>query len=228
MPKVIFKFDKEKDLWNNWETVNYKSPWEKKQLNKILVLTDMCRGKKFEECKKEIEKFCKPMHNSPLLPLIIESFQKSWNKINDEFFKILEKITGKPMPFNRITGYLTTQMRCPYDPREPSFMVSMFANIPYALKICAHELMHIHFHNIYWSKIEKQVGREKTADLKEALTVLLNLEFRNLWILKDKGKDNEDQQKLRTFIEKQWKKEPDFDILLEKCVDYIKEQNDKC
>jgi len=222
MPKVIFKFDKEKDLWNNWATINYKSPWERKKLNKIPVLDKICKGKKFEKCKKEIEKFCKPMHNSSLLPLIIESFQKAWNKINDKYFKILEKITKKPMPFNKITGYLTTQMRCPYDPKEPSFMVSMFSNIPYALKICAHELMHIHFHKFYWEKIEEEIGREKTADLKEALTVLLNLEFKNLWILKDKGKDNKEQQKLRTFIEKEWKKESDFDVLLEKCVDYLK------
>jgi len=221
MAKVVFKFDKEKDLWNNWDTVNYISPWEGKKLNKIPILDEICKGKEFKECKKEIEKFCKPMHNSPLLPLIIESFQKAWNKINDKYFKILEKITGKPMPFNKITGYLTTQMRCPYDPKEPSFMVSMFANIPYALTVCAHELMHIHFHNTDWPKVEKQIGREKTANLKEALTVLLNLEFRNLLILKDKGKDNEDQQKLRTFIEKQWKKEKDFDVLLEKCVDYL-------
>lgn len=223
MQKVIFKFDKEKDLWNIWDTVNYISPWEGKKLNKIPILDEICKGKKFKECKEEIKKFCKPMHNSPLLPLIIESFQKAWNKINDKYFKILEKITGKPMPFNKITGYLTTQMRCPYDPKEPSFMVSMFANIPSALNICAHELMHIHFHNTDWPKIEKQIGREKTANLKEALTVLLNLEFRDLLILKDKGKDSKDQQKLRIFIEKQWKKEPDFDILLEKCVDYIKE-----
>lgn len=221
MPKVIFKFDIEKDLWNNWDTVNYISPWEGKRLKKIPILDEMCKGKKFEECKEELEKFCKPMHNSQLLPLIIESFQKAWDKVNDEFFKILEKITGKNFPFEKVTAYLTTQQRCPYDPKEPSFMVGMFSSIPHALKTCAHELMHIHFHNTDWPKIEKQIGKEKTADLKEALTVLLNLEFRNLWILKDKGKESESQQKLRTFIENQWKKKKDFNFLLDKCVKYL-------
>lgn len=222
MPKVIFKFDKEKDLWNNWATVNYESPWGEKKLNKIPILDKICKGKEFKGCKKEIEKFCEPMHKNPLLFIIIESFQKAWNKINNEFFERLEKITKKSLSFNKITAYLTTQARCPYDPEEPSFMVSMFASIPHALKTCAHELMHIHFHKFYWKNIEEKIGKEKTADLKEALTVLLNLEFRDLWILKDKGKDNEEQQKLRTFIEKQWKKEPDFHILLDKCGNYLR------
>ena len=80
--------------------------------------------------------------------------------------------------------------------------------------------MHIQFHNTYWPKIEKQIGKEKTADLKEALTILLNLEFKDLWFVRDEG--YEIHQELRKFIEKEWKENPDFDILMKKCVEYLK------
>ncbi|MBW6442297.1 hypothetical protein K0A97_00755 [Patescibacteria group bacterium] len=223
MPQVKFKFDKRKDIWNHWDTSNYISPWTKKKANDFTEIDKICKNKGLEECKKDVEKFLKPIHDNKLLYSVIEAFQRSWDNINDEYFRILKKITGKPMPFDMITGYLTTQKRCPYDPKEPSFMVSIFSSIPNALKVCAHELMHIHFHNTDWPRLEKQVGKEKTSNLKEALTVLLNLEFKGLWILRDEGYDSDDQQKLRDFIEREWKKEKDFDSLLNKCVDYLKE-----
>jgi len=221
MPKVIFKFDKEKDLWNNWDTVNYKSPWEKDTDKKIIPkLTKICKGKKFEECKEQLNKFYKEFYKSPVIQITVKAFQESWNKINDEFFKRLEKIMKKHFPFKKVTAYLTSQGRCPYKDKEGWFMVSFFSNIFYAMMTAGHELMHIHFHNTYWPEIEKQIGYEKTTDLKEALTVLLNLEFKDLWFIKDKGYPK--HLELRKFIAKEWKKEKDFDVLMKKCVKYLK------
>ena len=99
-------------------------------------------------------------------------------------------------------------------------MVSLFYSLPASLSTCGHELMKIFFHNTYWPEIEKKIGKEKTDDLKEALTVLLNLEFSDLWVAEDHGYGP--HQNLREFIEKQWKKEKDFDKLLDKCVKYLK------
>ena len=221
MPKVIFKFDKEKDLWNNWATVNYKSPWEN-MYKQIPILTEICKGKKFEECKYKLGEFNKIVYESPLIEVVINTFQKAWDKINDKYFKRLERIMKSKFPIKEVTAYLTTQYRCPYNEEEAWFMVSFFSSIPKAMQIAGHELMHLHFHKTYWPKIEKQIGKEKTADLKEALTVLLNLEFRNLWFVKDEGKNNEQQQKLREFIIQEWKKKKDFDVLIKKCVKYLK------
>jgi len=153
--------------------------------------------------------------------LIIESFQKAWNKINDEYFKRLKKIMKHQFKFKQVNAYVTTVTRCPYNSYEkPWFMFSFFRDIPNALKTCGHELMHIHFHNTYWPEIEKKIGKEKTSDLKEALTVLLNLEFRDLWFVPDIGYSS--HKKLREFIRKEWKKKKDFDVLLDKCVEYLK------
>lgn len=223
MTKVIFEFDKEKDLWNNWFAINFSSKLEKdKKFNNIPKLEEKCKDKKFEECKLDIEKFHKKMYNSFLITETIKSFQSAWDKINDEFFTRLKKITGNKFPFKEVKAYITTQSLCPYDYKEGSFMISFWSNIPDMLRLSAHELMHLDFHNNNWDEIEEKIGKEKTEGLKEALTILLNLEFKDLWFVSDKGKDNEDQQKLREFIKKEWLKEKNYKSLLEKCVIYLK------
>jgi len=220
MPKVKFVFDKEKDLFNIWETCNKSSSWYDHKKNISSTFLEICEGKEFDKCKKELEDYRTKMYNSRLIELFVDSIQKAWNKINDEFFKRLEKITKRKFKFEKINAYITTVMRCPYNYQEPSFMVSFFRDLTGALSTCGHELIHIQFHNTYWNDIERQTGKEKTADLKEALTVLLNLEFKDLWFVEDKG--YEPHKELREFIEKEWQKKKDFDVLMKKCVTYLK------
>ena len=221
MPKVIFKFNKEKDLYNIWETCNSSSNWYdfKKTIHSIFL--DICEGKKFEECKGELKRYRDKMHDSGLIEIFVKSVQEAWNKINDEFFKRLERIMKKSICSKNFTGYVTTIIRCPYDYKKKSFMISFFRDLPHVLSTTGHEIMHIQFHNTYWPEIEKQIGKEKTADLKETLTILLNLEFKDLWFVEDTG--YEPHKQLRKFIEEQWEKEKDFDVLLEKSVKYLKE-----
>lgn len=220
MPKVIFKFNNEKDLRNIWRTCNFNSGWHdfKKNLNKDVL--KIAQGKSFEECKDRLEEHYKKLHNSELIKIFVESLQKAWDKINDEFFKRLEKIMKRPICSKTFVAYITTMGRCPYNPDKKFFMVSLFYSFLNALTTCGHEIMHIQFHNTYWKNVEEKIGKEKTADLKEALTVLLNLEFKDLWFVKDRGYDS--HQELREFIEKEWKEEKDFEILIKKCIEYLK------
>lgn len=220
MPKVTFKFDKEKDFYNIWETCNKDSSWYDHKKNISPTFLKICEGKEFDICKEELEEYRTKMNNSGMIEIFVESLQKSWNKINNEFFKRLEKITKRKFKFENVNAYITTVMRCPYNYNEPSFMVSFFKDLLSALSVCGHELIHIQFHNTYWDKVEKEIGKEKTADLKEALTVLLNLEFKDLWFVEDRGYDT--HKNLRNFIVEEWKKEKDFEKLLERCIDYLK------
>ncbi len=217
MVKVLFKFDKEKDLWNHWHKSNWKSSWANFKIQPDIK--KICEGKKFEECKEELSKYLSKLQNSELVLLEINSLKEYWNKIEKEFFKRMDTLMKKKFDKN-IFAYLTTTGICPYDPDEPSFMFSLFYSLPHQLQTCGHEIMHLYFHKFYWDKIESQIGKEKTGDLKEALSVLLNIEFRDLWFAKDYG--YEPHNKLREFILKGWQKENDFEKLLEKCVDYFK------
>ncbi len=228
MVKVIFKFDKEKDLWNNWFAVNFKSNLEKgRKFNNIPKLQEVCENKNFEKCKKEIEKFHEKIYSSYLINETLKSFQSAWENIAEEFFKRLKKITGNQFPFENVTAYLTTQGLCPYDHKKGSFFISLWSNLPSMLKTSGHELMHLGFHNNNWKEIEEKIGKEKTEKLKEALTVLLNLEFRDLWFVKDKGKNSKEQQELREFIKKEWLKNKNYKSLLDKCVIYLKNSKEK-
>jgi hypothetical protein len=84
----------------------------------------------------------------------------------------------------------------------------------------------MHLHNTdWWDKVEKKLGNKKTHDLKEALTELLNLEFKDLWIVDDRSYPNHIQ--LREFIKKEWMKEKDFDKLTEDCIKWIKKNGVK-
>jgi hypothetical protein len=99
--------------------------------------------------------------------------------------------------------------------------VNFFGGISNALHTSGHEIMHIHFHNSkHWEVCEKELGWNKTMDLKEALTVLLNLEFYDLWIIPDGGYPN--HVELRRYIAQQWKKEKDFDKLIDSSIRWIK------
>lgn len=223
MPKVAFKFDREKDIFNIWDTCNFKSNWTndfKKGIPEPIL--KLCEGKKFEEVRDKLRKYQEKIHSSALIPVVEESYNKAWSKIEDGFFARLKKIMKNPICFDNVKGYLTIIGRCPYnyDKKDPFFYVNLFNGIHSAMKTSAHEIMHIQFHNTYWPKVEKQIGKEKTGDLKEALTVLLNLEFKDLFIVSDTGYSV--HQKLREFISEQWKENPDFDVLMDKCVEWLK------
>ena len=97
MPKVIFQFDKEKDLYNIWETANSQSKWYdfKKGLSQNII--DMCNGKKFEECRSKLEKTTKNVYSTGLIEIYIEFLEKAWNKIEKEYFKRMETIFKKKL-----------------------------------------------------------------------------------------------------------------------------------
>ena len=223
MPKVVFKFDKEKDAKNYYDCANSDPHWGNDFTKSLRpeVLKKL-KGKKWTEVRKDTINMLKRGYSQDKerKEKKFKKIQKSWNKINDEYFKRLERVMKKPICCKKFIGYVTTMGRCPYNYKEPSFMISFFRPLLHVLNTTGHEIMHIQFHNTYWDYVEKQLGKEKTADLKEALTVLLNLEFGDLWFVYDIG--YEPHKELRKFIEKQWKKNPDFDILLDKCIKYIK------
>lgn len=218
--KIIFKFNKEKDLYNNWETCNRKSRFADFASRMPPPILKITKRKKYSSCKKQLEKYLKEIYNSNSIKIFEKAINQAWKSIEKEYFERVERITEKPLKIKKITGYITTASRCPYSFKEKWFMIKYFSSIANALQIAGHEILHFHFYKNYWKQIEKEIGRDKTEDLKEALTVLLNLEFNDLWFVIDKGYDS--HQKLRKFITKQWKKEKNFGVLLDKCIKYLK------
>lgn len=216
---VDYKFDKEKDLHNVWATCNWNSKWFDFASRMPPQLVKKLKGKEFAACQDTLREYSKKVYNPKMIKISENAVNQSWRLIEKKYFDRLEKITGRPFVNKKIKAYLTTVPRCPYNTEDNWFMVNYFSSIPQMLATSGHEIMHLHFHQNYWESMEKKIG-DKTGELKESLTVLLNLEFNDLWFVGDKGYDS--HQKLRSFIIKQWEKNKDFDVLLDKCVHYIR------
>jgi len=220
MPSVQFIFDKEKDLYNIWRTANPQI--DDRDFSDVLPkeILKITKGKEFAKCRLDIEKFYIKTYNHQFLNVFLETVRKFWSFIEKDYFTRLSDITKKPVYTEKFTAYLTTIFKCPYDYKENWFMFNFFSSIFDILKTCGHEIMHLQFHHYFWNDIEKQIGKDKTDTLKEALTVLLNLEFRDLWFSTDRGYS--EHKELREFIVKTWEEKKDFQLLLDKCVNYLK------
>jgi len=219
MPQITFKFDKNKDTWNIWDKSNRKSSFGEDWGKSIpLRLIEISKGKPIKEAKKNIEKYSTKFYNSDFIKVFIESVKKLWDLEEKEFFNRLEKITGNPFK-KKLTCYITTIGVCPYNISEKWFMCSAFNNLTGAISTIAHETLHFHFFEHDYKKVEKQIGKKKTEDLKESLTILLNLEFRDLCFTTEKGYPN--HQELRKFIAEEWKKDKNYEELIKKCVKYL-------
>ncbi len=222
LPILTFKINKERDILNAWELCNVSLPWaeptEKKPLEKNYK--NLWKDRDFKECREEIWDSMRGLYNSEIVEAFRNSVEKSWKGLNQEYFSRLEKVTSKPIYAPNFTAYITTVGRCPYNIEDNSFMLSIRRPLLQCLRTSGHELMHLQFTHYFWKDIATQIGNTKTSDLNEALTTLLNLEFGDLWLVEDKGYPV--HRELRSFIENQWKNNPNFDNLLEKSVDYLK------
>lgn len=221
MAIVKFQFSKERDINNIWETCNSGKSFGKDFSADVdqKIKTEISK-KNFKEAKEFLEKINEKIYSSHILKSLADCLNESWNTIEKIYIERLEKITKRKICSNSINGYITTISRCPYNPNESYFMVYCFENIFNAMRTAGHEIFHLQFHKYFFDKVEKEVGKEKTHYIKEALTVLLNIEFLDLWFSKDRG--YELHKELRKFIEKEWKQEKEFDKLIDKCIDFVK------
>lgn len=107
----------------------------------------------------------------------IAHIQKDWESISADFEKRAEAIFGVSLP-NKVTAYLTINSRHPYNISNDFFFVSSLPS--QSRKTIMHELWH--FYTWYGFGVDQEAKLEKTKynDLKEALTVLLNVECSDL------------------------------------------------
>jgi hypothetical protein len=222
--KLKFEFEKERDLWNIWETCRKRDSWCDFSRGMPKEVVKFCRGKTFRYAKPKILNYYKKIYESGFISVYLNSVEKFWNLVEVDFYRRLEKITRKKFKKKRSVVYLTLATRCPYDYNKEDnkswFMICFWSNLSNAILTIAHELMHFHFFDNYVDKIVDEIGEKKMEDLKESLTVLLNLEFGDLFFSFDRGYDL--HRNLRKFIVRQWNRKKDFDLLLSKCVEYLK------
>lgn len=200
--KVNFTYDKEKDIWcllnkgksSSNSTVATK-PYEQ-------LVSEYGENPTSENAAAFIDAYLSAHDISS--DEYAARYQKEWKEISPEFVKRAEDIFGVSLPSD-VTAYLTVNTRCPYSVENNYFFVSL--RNPSIKKTAMHELWH--FYTWYGLGIdqEEKLGKQKYNDLKEALTVLLNVECKDLLPEGVEDKGYSQHQELRGKIVEYWAKD---------------------
>ena len=158
--------------------------------------------------------------------LLLKQVQEMWNLIEDDYFERMEKIHQNKFPFKKIYGVLSTTPAIygySFDIERPWFACRYDYPLK-AISTAMHEIMHVFFIEYFWSKCKNKfdLDNKQTYNLKEALTIILNLEFDDMRFFLDVDKPG--QNKLRQKIKEDWLKYKDINIVLEEASLFIKSQ----
>lgn len=197
--KLNFKYDLEKDIENFIKSSNSKN-----NPDPTLIMKEYIQkyGNNFTE--ENLRLFILDRTKDIDMDYKLQEMKDSWSDIEDEFILIADRIFGIHIPFEKIVVYISLNSRCTYNIKENYF----FTSIPRSDEsnnIIMHELLHFYTWEAFGkTMIANKYNTLKYNDIKESLTVLLNIEFKNL--MKDKtDKGYLQHQDMREKISILWK-----------------------
>ncbi len=229
---ITFSYNLNKDL-NNYLNAIYKFRYLKhgrknieKTVSKYLSeqeLTKIKTSKNKKAATLEIQKILLKWlaKNQDLINLNQQSLTESWNKRQDKFITFSEKFFEKKFNVLPVTAYFTTLPICPY--YYPAwFMVSIKEGLEGQLHTIYHELFHFMFIKYYGNYCKnKHLTQLEFESIKEALTVfLMTPPFTKINTLSEQGYPQE--QELRNFMLKSYRKNHKFISLLNTSIKWIK------
>ena len=203
--KVIFDYSKDKDVWcllnKGKSSNNNPNPTKVYEL-----LTAKCGESPTEENTSSfIDTYL--AENDASIEAYVAKYTEEWSLVSDEYYKRAEAVFGVVLPQD-VTAYLTINNRNPYSISDNLFYVTVPRDT--VRKTVMHELWHFYTWYGLGTDQEKILGKQKYNDLKEALTVLLNIECADLLPegISDEGYPQ--HQVLRKSILDMWKTEKDI------------------
>lgn len=210
--KLKFEYNKDKDIWCllNYGKKSVNSGLATKVYNKLTAIYGESPSN--EDISNFIEKHIS--ENNIDIEQFINEYEKDWSTIEDKFKKIAEEIFGVTLSKD-VTVYLTTNNRCPYDLINNNFFVSMSNQSSIRKTTVMHELWHFYTWYSFGITEEEKMGKQRYNDIKEALTILLNIECKDLLPegVEDKGYSQHAQ--LREKIAELWLEHKDLKKILE-------------
>ena len=172
--EVIFNYQLNKEFQNfknSFNSANH-STWSERQEEFFAVFSELTR----ESAQKFAEDYIAD-HKIDMTALL-KQIEDQWHSVEKEFFRRADLIYRSPLPQKRIDVYLTVHDRCSYNFERNEFFVHL--NLKAANKTIMHELWHWYFYYTVGKKIGEEYGHKIFNDLKEALTVVLNIDFIDL------------------------------------------------
>lgn len=200
--KVTFTYDKEKDIWC---LLSYgKSSMNSQEATKTYkeLITKYGENPTDEMVSLFIQETLSK--NNLYIPETISNYQKEWDAVAKEYIQRAEYIFDVKLPHD-VTAYITINNRCPYSINDNMFFVSLPTYS--AKKTTMHELWHFYTWYAFGITEEGRIGKIKYNEIKEALTVLLNVECRDLLPEGTTDIGYSQHQELRQKIVSMWEKE---------------------
>ena len=208
---IIFKYNVDKDIENfikSTKSVNSKEPTKlfllfSGEFNNPTIVNEI-------DVKNFVENYIQK--NNINTDEKTDELQKRWNVIEAESIIRLERIFKIKYPAEEVTAYLTTNERCTYNTKENYFFVNL--NNSQSNRTVIHELFHFYtWHAIHEELTKRGVTAIQYNDIKESLTELLNVEFKDLLDgAVDKGYPQ--HQEIRAKIRNLWETEKDINKLV--------------
>lgn len=212
--KVIFDYSKDKDVWcllnKGKSSNNNPNPTKVYEL-----LTAKCGESPTEENTSSfIDTYL--AENDASIEAYVAKYTEEWSLVSDEYYKRAEAVFGVVLPQD-VTAYLTINNRNPYSITDNLFYVTVPRDT--VRKTVMHELWHFYTWYVLGTDKEAIVGKQIYNDLKEALTVLLNVECVDLLPegISDEGYPQ--HQELRQSILSMWKTEKDIKTIWNKLTE---------
>lgn len=215
MAQIEIKIDINQDAWNWWQACNKIShgvDW-KQRIEEPLRFE--LAGKDQNEANAILLPYLERYytdHQAELQTKLAEA-QRLFDIQSPQAFKLMEKVTNKPIYRDSFTCFLTTFPRCPYSLEEGYVWLCALWPAKCYLGTFLHELLHFQFLH-YYARIP-ELGYLTSAQidfLKEALTVILNDVFLPFMCQNDKG--YEIHQELRAELKRFWEQNKDFYALI--------------
>jgi hypothetical protein len=206
--KLTFTYEREKDILCilNYGKTSFNSQASTKVYEQLISQSGDIPTEK--EVSEFIDKYL--VMNQVSIEAYLIEYQKDWAIIEEQYTQRAESIFKVSLQ-NNVTTYLTINNRCPYSIEENLF----FASIPaYSMrKTAMHELWHFYTWYAFGIMWEEKIGKQEYNDIKEALTVLLNVECKDL--LPEGITDNGylQHRELRQKILEIWNQEKDIEKL---------------
>ena len=175
-----------------------------------------------EEMNAEIEAYLATSYGDEhSMRELVFACNNFWASIEHEYFARLERVhDNHPFVEDDIKGVLSYGDRFGYNPEGRWFAVNARKDAHAAANIAMHELMHFMFHRYYEKYcVERGLNPETVWDVKEAFTVLLNIEFGDLRSQPDKG--YEPHQALRAVVEQNWQSSKNFQKTLDVAIETV-------
>lgn len=220
MPKVIIKFDLRKDAWNWWEACNKISHNVDWKMHVSPELRELVVGKTEEEAYNLILPYLKIVYQKIDIDLFIKNLQEGFDQKSNIIFQRMKELTKHPIYRNDFICFITCFPRFPYDYDKGYVWLSYKKPLDYQLQIFIHELLHFQYFAYYGERIWDILGREKHATLKEAMTVILDDEFKDITPTPDEGYNEDEELRKKLLII--WKQVRDMDLFMNRAIEILR------